>query len=77
VLNGAALELGVLEDVEDDVDSLWDVLAEALGIVNCLLARSVCIEVGTRILHLDLEGMLGATASALESHMFEEVGRAI
>jgi len=74
VLNGAALELGVLEDVGDDVDSLWDVLAEALGIVNCLLARSVRIEVGTENLHLDLKGMLGVTASALESHMLEEVG---
>jgi hypothetical protein len=32
---------------------------------------------GAKILHLDLEGMLSATASALESHMLEEVGRAI
>jgi hypothetical protein len=76
-LNGAALELGVLEDVGDDVDGLRDVLAEALGVVNRLLTRSVRIEVSAEILHLDLEGMLGATASALESHMLEEVGRAI
>jgi hypothetical protein len=56
---------------------LRDVLAEALGVVNRLLTRSVRIEVGTEILHLDLEGMLGATASALESHVLEEVGGAI
>jgi hypothetical protein len=56
---------------------LWDVLAEALGVVNRLLTRSVRIKVGAEILHLDLKGMLGATASALESHMFEEVGCAI
>jgi hypothetical protein len=56
---------------------LRDVLAEAFGVVNRLLTRSVRIEVGAEILHFDLEGVLGATASALESHMLEEVGRAI
>jgi hypothetical protein len=77
VLNGTALELGVLEDIGDDVDGLQDVLTEALGIVDRLLTRSVHIEVSAEILHLDLEGMLGATASALEGHMLEEVGRTI
>jgi hypothetical protein len=65
----ALLELGVLEDVGDDVNSLWDLLAEDLGIINHLLAQSVRIEVGTKILHLDLEDVMGATASALESHV--------
>jgi RNAse (barnase) inhibitor barstar len=76
-LNGAALKLGVLEDIGDDVDSLWDVLMEALGVVDRLLMQSVRIEVSAEILHLDLEGMLGATASALEGHMLEEVGQTI
>jgi hypothetical protein len=76
-LNGTALELGVLEDIGDDVDGLRDVLTEALGVVDRLLMRSVCIEVSAEILHLDLEGMLGATASALEGHMLKEVGRTI
>jgi hypothetical protein len=76
-LNGAALELGVLEDIGDDVNGLRDVLMEALGVVDHLLMRSVRIEVSAEILHLDLEGMLGATASALEGHMLEEVGRTI
>jgi hypothetical protein len=40
----------VLEDVGDDVDGLWDVLAEALGVVNRLFTRSVHIEVGAEIL---------------------------
>ena len=76
MLNGTAFELGVLEDVGDDVDSLRDVLAEALRVVNCLLTRSVRIEVGAEILHFDLEGMLGVTANILESHMLKEVGHA-
>lgn len=76
-LDGATFELGVLEDVGDNVDGLRDVLAEALGVVDRLLARSVRIEVSPKILHLELEGVLGAAASTLESHMLEEVGRAV
>jgi hypothetical protein len=40
-LDGATFEFGVLEDVGDDVDGLWDVLAEALGIVDGLFTRGV------------------------------------
>jgi len=76
-LNGTSFELGVLEDVGDDVDGLRDILAEALGVVNRLLTRSVRIEMCADILHFNLKGMLGTTAGALESHMLEEVGRAI
>ena len=76
-LDGATFELGVLEDVGDDVNGLWDVLAEALGIVDGLFTRGVRIKMSAEVLHLELEGMLRATASTLESHMFEEVGGAI
>lgn len=76
-LDGAAFELRVLEDVGDDVDGLRDVLAEALGVVDRLLARSVRIEVRAEVLHLELEGMLGATAGPLKSHMLEEMRCAI
>jgi hypothetical protein len=69
-LDGATFELGVLEDVGDNVDGLGYVLAEALGIVDGLLTRRVCIEMSAEVLHLELKGMLGATASALEGHMF-------
>jgi len=77
LLNGTTFELGVLEDVGDDVDGLGDVLAEGLGIVDHLLMRGVRIEVCAEVLHLELEGVLGAMASALEGHMLEEVGSAI
>jgi hypothetical protein len=75
--DGATFELGVLEDVGDDVDRLGDVLAEALGVVDRLLARGVRIEVSAEILHFELERMLGAPAGALECHVFEEVGRTV
>ncbi len=74
--DGAAFKLRVLEDVRDDVDSLRDVLAEALGIVNGLLARGVRVEMSTEVLDFKFECMLGTTAGALESHMFEEVSSA-
>jgi hypothetical protein len=76
-LDGGALQLGVLEDVRDDVDGLRDVLAEALGVVDGLLARGVRVEVGAEVLHFEFECMLGATAGALEGHVFEEVGGAV
>jgi len=77
LLDGTAFKLGVLEDVRDDVDGLGDILAEGLGVVDRLLAQGVCIEVCAEVLHLKLEGVLGAMAGALEGHMLEEVGGAI
>lgn len=75
--DGVAFELRVLENVRDDVDSLGDILAEALGVVDGLLARGVCIEVSAEVLHFEFECMLGSTTGTLEGHMFEEVGGAV
>ena len=36
--DGLRVELGVLEDVGKDVDCLWDVRVERLGVVNGVLA---------------------------------------
>lgn len=62
-LNSRLLQLGVLQDVGDDVDGLVNVLTERLGVVDGLLARGVCVEVGTKVLDLDLEGVLRALSS--------------
>lgn len=62
-LNGRSLELRVLQNVRDDVNSLVDVLAERLGVVDGLLARRVGVEVGAQVLDLELEGVLRAAAS--------------
>lgn len=63
-LNSGGLELGVLEDVRDDVDSLVNVLAEGLGVVDSLLAGGVGVEVGAEVLDLELEGVLGSLVGA-------------
>lgn len=65
-LDGRRLELRVLENVRDDVNSLVYVLAESLGVVDCLLARGVGIEVSAEVLDLELEGMLRASSGACE-----------
>jgi hypothetical protein len=75
-LDGATFKLGVLEDVGDDVDGLGNVLAEALGIVDGLLTRRVRIKMSAEVFHLELKGVLRATARAFEGHMFEEVSGA-
>lgn len=56
--HGRTVELRVLEDVRDDVDSNWNILAEALGIVHSLFTGGICIEVSTNVLNLKLKRVL-------------------
>lgn len=41
-LDGGLLELGVLEDIGEDIDTLWHVLIEGLGKVDGVLTLSCC-----------------------------------
>lgn len=75
--NSATIELRVLENVADNIDRLRNILAEALGIVDSLLPRGIGIEVGTKILNLQLQRVLGTVLSTLESHMLEEVSSTV
>lgn len=68
-LNRRLFELGVLENVGQDVDRLGDVLVERLGVVDGLLARGVGVEVGAEVLDLELELGLGARPGALEGEV--------
>ena len=76
-LNSRLLESGVLEDVADDVNAGANVLGEALGVIHGLLARRVRVQVCTEALDGELELVLGAAVGALESHVFEEMRRAV
>ena len=71
------VELRVLEDITDDVDRCGDVFLEALGVVYGLFPRRVSVEVGTNVLNLKFESVLGTTASALEGHVLEEVSGSV
>lgn len=73
-LNGALLELAVLENITDDLDSLGDILPEALGVVHRLLAGGIGVEVRAKVLDFELKRLLRALASTLEREMLEEVG---
>ena len=75
--NRRLLELGVLENVADDVDRLADVLAEALRVVHSLFTGSVRVQVRTEVLDLQLESVLTPSVGTLESHVFQEMCRAI
>lgn len=66
-----------MENVADNIDRLRNILAEALGIVDSLLPRGIGIEVGTKILNLQLQRVLGTVLSTLESHMLEEVSSTV
>ena len=76
-LNSRILKFGVLEYVADDIDGDWDVLAEALGVVNGLFTRGIRVQVCTKIFHFQLERVLVSATCSFESHMFQKVGRPI
>lgn len=71
------VQLGVLKDVADNVNSLRHILLEALGIVDSLFSRCVGVEMGTNVLNLELQSVLGATAGTLEGHVLKEVGGSV
>jgi hypothetical protein len=56
--NGSCLKGWVSKNVTNDSDRNWDIFLEAPGIVDRLFPRSVCIQVSTGILHLELQSML-------------------
>lgn len=76
-LDSGWLELGVLEDVGEDVDSGGNVGVERLGVVDGVLAGCVGVEVTAHVLDFQLELVLGTLLSTLEGQVLEEVGGAI
>ena len=64
-----------MKDVTNYIDCHRDVFLEAFGIVDCLLARRVSVQVGTQILDLNLQSVLGSAVGAFECHMLKEVSR--
>lgn len=76
-LNGRLLELGVLENVGENVDALGDIGVEGLGEVDGVLARGVGVQVATHVLNLELELLLRPVGGALEGKVLEEVSSAV
>jgi hypothetical protein len=75
--DGRRVKFGVLEDITDNVDSLGDILFEALGVIDSLFPRRVSVEVCTNVLNLELQSVLGTTAGTLEGHVLEEVSGSV
>lgn len=68
-LDRRLFELGVLENVGENVDGLGHVLVERLGVVDGLLAGSVGVEVGAEVFDLELELGLRSRLGSLERKM--------
>jgi len=75
--DGRRVKLGVLKDITDDIDSLWDILLEALGVVDGLFPRCVSVEVGTNVLNFKFQSVLGTTTGPLEGHVLEEMSGSV
>lgn len=65
-LNRRLFELGVLENVGENVDRLGHVLVERLGVVDGLLAGGVGVQVGAEVFDLELELGLRSRLGSLE-----------
>lgn len=65
-LNRRLFELGVLENVGENVDCLGHVLVKGLGVVDGLLAGSVGVEVGAEVFDFELELGLRSGLGSLE-----------
>jgi hypothetical protein len=72
-LNRGILQLGILEDITDDVHALSNVFPERLGVVNRLFPGSVGIQVSAEVLDFQLQPVLASLVGSLESHVFQEV----
>jgi len=59
-------QLGVLDDVGQDLNGLGHILGQTLGVENSLLPGGVGVQVGAQVLHLQLEIGLRALGSALK-----------
>lgn len=57
-LNGSVLELGVLQDIRDDVDCNRNVFSKAFRIVNSLFPRRIRVEVGSKVLNFNFKSVL-------------------
>mmetsp|Transcript_25765 Transcript_25765/g.41292 ORF Transcript_25765/g.41292 Transcript_25765/m.41292 type:complete len:301 (-) Transcript_25765:100-1002(-) len=68
---------GVLEDVSQDVNTLLEIIFEALGIVDRLLSRCVRIQVSTHVLDFLLQLDSVSPLGPLEGHVFQKVSRAV
>jgi len=72
-VHGILRDLGVEEDITEDIESLVDILLENLGIENSLLTRGVSVKLTTNVLDLLLELNTSALTSALEKSVLKEV----
>ena len=53
-LNSSSIQLGVLQNVANNIDRGRDVLPKAFRVVNGLLPRSVGVQVGSEVFDLEL-----------------------
>lgn len=76
-VNSRLGQLGVLQNVGEDLHRLGHVVLERLGVVDGGLSRGVGVEVAAHVLNVELELVLGSLVGALEGQMLEEMGGSV
>ena len=70
-VDSRGVELGVLGDVGEDLNELWHVLVESVGLEGGLFSRGVGVEGGSEVLDFELELVLRSGRGALEREVLE------
>lgn len=65
-VDGSDVQLRVLGDIGKDLDELWHVLVESVGLEGGLFTRGVGVEGSTEVLDFELELVLGSGGRSLE-----------
>lgn len=76
-VNGRLGQLGVLQNVGQNLHRLGHVVLERLGVVDGGLSRGVGVEVAAHVLNVELELVLGSLVGALEGQMLEKVSGSV
>ena len=72
-VDGSDVEFRVLGNVGKDLNELWHVLVEGVGLEGGLLAGSVSVEGRTEVFDFKLELVLGSGRGSLERKVLELV----
>jgi hypothetical protein len=75
--DGSLVQLGVLQNVRQDLDSLGHIVLEDAGVIHGLFSGGIGIEVAADILDLNLQLLLRSVLGSLEGHVLQEVGGAV
>ncbi len=75
--DGTLVQQRILKDVSQNLHSLWHVILENFGVIDCLLSGSIGIQVSTHVLNFHFKLLLSSILGAFESHVLQKMSGSI